>query len=91
MQFMSLIVRNNNYDGRQAELARRLRIKPVTMKRFLPDFLQSRLARDLTLALALKLVLIAIVYYAFFSGTAVQPDANAVAQRLASPAAQSSD
>ena len=55
------------------------------MKPPLPTFLQHRLAREVTLAIAIKLVLIAAIYYAFFDGRALHPDADAVAERLANP------
>ena len=55
------------------------------MKPPLPAFLQHRLAREVTLAIAIKLLVIAAIYYAFFDGHALHPDADAVAERLANP------
>lgn len=55
------------------------------MKPPLPTFLQHRLAREVTLAIAIKLLVIAAIYYAFFDGHALHPDADAVAERLANP------
>ena len=55
------------------------------MKPPLPTFLQHRLAREVTLAIAMKLLVIAAIYYAFFDGHALSPDADAVAERLANP------
>ncbi|MBI3431988.1 MAG: hypothetical protein HY018_07255 [Hydrogenophilales bacterium] len=51
----------------------------------MPTFLQHRLAREVTLAIAIKLLVIAAIYYAFFDGRALHPDADAVAERLANP------
>jgi hypothetical protein len=59
------------------------------MKPTLPHFLQHPLAREITLAIAIKLLLIAAIFYAFFDGRALHPDANAVAERLANPNPQS--
>lgn len=55
------------------------------MKPPMPTFLQHRLAREVTLAIAIKLLVIAAIYYAFFDGHALHPDADAVAERLANP------
>ena len=57
------------------------------MKPFLPTFLQRPLTREITLALLVKLALIAAIFYAFFDGRAVHPDADAMAARLTGPAA----
>ena len=55
------------------------------MKPPMPAFLQHPLAREITLAIAIKLALIAAIFYAFFDGRALHPDADAVAERLANP------
>ena len=55
------------------------------MKPPMPTFLQHRLAREVTLAIAIKLILIAAIYYAFFDGHILHPDADAVAERLTNP------
>ncbi len=52
------------------------------MKKFLPDFLQHPLGREIALAIAIKLVVIVAIFYAFFDGRAVDPDADSVADRL---------
>ena len=51
----------------------------------MPTFLQHPLAREITLAIVIKLLVIAAIFYAFFDGRALQPDADAVAERLANP------
>jgi hypothetical protein len=53
------------------------------MKKSLPDFLQHPLAREISLAIVVKLLVIVAIFYAFFEGRAVHPDADAVADRLA--------
>jgi hypothetical protein len=55
------------------------------MKKTMPTFLQHPLAREITAAIVIKLLVIVAIFYAFFSGHAIQPDANAVAARLANP------
>lgn len=55
------------------------------MKPPLPTFLHHPLAREISLALVIKLLVIAAIFYAFFAGPAPQLDADAVAQRLANP------
>ena len=55
------------------------------MKKAMPTFLQHPLAREITLAIVIKLLVIAAIFYAFFDGRALQPDADAVAERLANP------
>lgn len=55
------------------------------MKLPMPTFLQHPLARDISLAIAIKLLVIAAIFYAFFDGHALHPDADAVAERLANP------
>jgi hypothetical protein len=49
------------------------------------SFLQHPLAREITLAIVIKLLVIVAIFYAFFDGQAVRPDADAVAERLANP------
>lgn len=51
----------------------------------LSTFLRDPLARELTVAIAIKLLVIAAIFYAFFDGRASQPEADAVAARLANP------
>lgn len=53
------------------------------MRKPLPSFLQHPLAREITLAIVVKLLVIVAIFYAFFDGRAVHPDA--VAERLANP------
>ena len=55
------------------------------MKKSIPAFLHHPLAREITLAIAIKLLVIATIFYAFFDGHALHPDADAVAERLANP------
>ncbi len=55
------------------------------MKPPMPDFLQHPLAREIAVAIAIKLLVIAAIFYAFFDGCAPHPDAGAVAERLANP------
>jgi hypothetical protein len=52
------------------------------MKKHLPAFLQQPLGREIALAIAIKLVVIAAIFYAFFAGHAVDPDADSVADHL---------
>ena len=53
------------------------------MKTPLPDFLHHHpLARDIALAIVIKLLVIVALFYAFFDGRAVHPDAASVADRL---------
>lgn len=55
------------------------------MRKPLPSFLQHPLAREVALAVVIKLLVIVAIFYAFFDGRAVHPDADAVAERLANP------
>jgi hypothetical protein len=55
------------------------------MKPPMPAFLHHPLAREITLAIAIKLLLIAAIFYAFFDGHSLHPDADAVAKQLADP------
>jgi hypothetical protein len=55
------------------------------MKRPLPDFLLHPLAREISFAIVIKLLVIVALFYAFFDGRALHPDADAVAERLANP------
>lgn len=57
------------------------------MKPFLPTFLQRPLAKEITLAILVKLAVIAAIFYAFFDGRALHPDADAMAARLTGSAA----
>jgi len=52
------------------------------MKKSMPDFLHHPLAREITLAVVIKLLVIAALFYAFFYGRASQPDADSVADHL---------
>ena len=53
------------------------------MKLILPVFLHHPLAREISLAIVIKLLVIVAIFYAFFAGQAPHPDADAVAERLA--------
>ena len=55
------------------------------MKPPMPTFLQHPLAREITLAIVIKLVLIAAIFFAFFDGHILHPDADAVTERLINP------
>lgn len=55
------------------------------MNKHLPAFLQHPLAREIALAIAIKLVVIVAIFYAFFDGRALRTDAGVVADRLANP------
>ena len=55
------------------------------MKKSMPIFLQHPLAREITAAVIIKMLVIVAIFYAFFSGHAIDPDADAVAERLANP------
>jgi|GEM_PF-6976193 len=55
------------------------------MKFTLPDFLRSRLGREIAIALVIKLAVIAAIFYAFFDGRSAPTDPDAVAARLAHP------
>ena len=55
------------------------------MKPSMPTFLDHPLAREITLAIAIKLLVIAAIFYAFFDGHTLNPDADAVAKQLANP------
>lgn len=55
------------------------------MKKPLPAFLQHRFAKEIAAAIAVKLVLIAAIFYAFFAGHAVPTDPASVADRLLKP------
>ena len=58
------------------------------MKKSVPAFLQHPFAREITAAVVIKLLLIVAIFYAFFSGHAIHPDANAVAEHLSDPPQQ---
>ena len=49
------------------------------------SFLQHPLAREITLAIVIKLLVIVAIFYAFFDGRGVPADADSVADRLANP------
>jgi hypothetical protein len=51
----------------------------------MPTFLQHPLAREISLAIVIKLLVIVAIFYAFFAGHTQHPDADAVAQRLSNP------
>lgn len=51
----------------------------------MPSFLQHPLAKEIALAVVIKLLVIVAIFYAFFHDQAVHPDADAVAERLANP------
>jgi hypothetical protein len=53
------------------------------MKKPIPDFLNHPLAREVALAVVIKLLVIAAIFYAFFNGRAADPDADSVADHLA--------
>ena len=55
------------------------------MRKPMPSFLHHPLAREITLAIVIKLLVIVAIFYAFFDGRAVHLDADAVAERLANP------
>jgi hypothetical protein len=55
----------------------------VLMKKPMPAFLQHPLAREIALIIVIKLLVIVAIFYAFFDGRALHPDADAVAERLA--------
>jgi len=55
------------------------------MNKHLPTFLQHPLAREIALALAIKLAVIVGIFFAFFDGRAVPTDADVIAERLANP------
>jgi hypothetical protein len=55
------------------------------MKPPMPTFMRHPLAKEISIAIAIKLVVIAAIFYAFFAGHALHPDAEAVAERLANP------
>jgi hypothetical protein len=55
------------------------------MRKLMPSFLQHPLVREITLAIVVKLLVIVAIFYAFFDGKTVRPDADAVAERLANP------
>ena len=55
------------------------------MKKAIPSFLQHPLAREIAIAVVIKLLVIVAIFYAFFSGHAIHPDADAVSDRLANP------
>ncbi len=54
------------------------------MRKLTPSFLQHPLAREIALAIAIKLVLVVAIFYAFFDGRSVHPDAAAVGEHLTS-------
>lgn len=49
------------------------------------SFLQHPLAREIALAVVIKLLLIVALFYAFFDGRTVRTDADSVAERLINP------
>jgi hypothetical protein len=51
-------------------------------KKPMPEFLYHPLAREIALAIVIKLLVIVALFYAFFDGRAVQHDADSVADRL---------
>jgi hypothetical protein len=53
------------------------------MNKLLPPFLQHPLAREIALAIVIKLAVIVVIFFAFFDGQSVSTDAKAVAERLA--------
>jgi hypothetical protein len=53
------------------------------MRKSMPAFLQHPFAREITLAVVIKLLVIVALFYAFFDGRTVHTDADAVAERLA--------
>jgi hypothetical protein len=55
------------------------------MNKHLPLFLQHPLAREIALAIVIKLAVIVAIFFAFFDGQSVSTDAEAVADRLANP------
>ncbi len=55
------------------------------MKKRMPAFLHHPLAREITVAIVIKLLVIVAIFYAFFSGHAIHTDADSVADRLANP------
>lgn len=55
------------------------------MNKHLPEFLQHPLAREIALAIVIKLALITGLFFAFFDGRAVPTDPAVVAERLAAP------
>jgi len=52
------------------------------MKKPMPEFLHHRLAREIALAIVIKLLVIVALFYAFFDGRALHPDADSVADHL---------
>jgi hypothetical protein len=52
------------------------------MKKPMPDFLHHPLAREITLAVVIKLLVIAALFYAFFDGRTTPPDADSVADHV---------
>lgn len=57
----------------------------MLLKIALPDFLHHRLAREIAFAIAIKLVVIAAIFYAFFDGRTVSTNPDTVADRIANP------
>jgi len=53
------------------------------MKKPIPDCLQHPLAREIALAIVIKLLVVVAIFYAFFEGRTLDPDADSVADRLA--------
>lgn len=60
----------------------------MPMKPALPAFLRRPLGREIAIAIAVKLVVITAIYYAFFDGRTLQTDPDTVAERLANPQRQ---
>jgi hypothetical protein len=55
----------------------------TAMNKHLPTFLQHPLAREITLAIVIKLAVIMGLFFAFFDGRAVPTNADVIAERLA--------
>jgi len=64
------------------ELARHLRFQEHRMKKSMPHFLHHPLAKEIAVAIVIKLLVITALFYAFFEGRAVHPDPDSVAERL---------
>lgn len=52
------------------------------MRKSLPSFLRHPLAREIALALVIKLLIIVAIFYLFFDGRSLRPDADSVADHL---------
>ena len=53
------------------------------MDKYLPTFLQHPLAREITLAIVIKLAVIVGLFFAFFDGRTVPTTPDVIAERLA--------